>query len=292
MKPGTVWVTLIVAIFAGASCATLQAQDLAAMSDVDACSVLLSYSSTGFERGKAVLYQTYYPGPTMRDIIGGEPTSAGIRLRLKDKRNQDVTLEYKDFSAVEIPKANPNVIQFDLKVPSKKKHISIIFEALFHVGLLRPRQDPVDNRLVQALNKFINDAQAGYPYECHSRQSSADNATELADFQQKAAAWRAMNPKPPISDEVTKKRLLAEDAVEQKNLDAAAGYYRAGVALDPTWAPGWFNGALISAELKDYSTAAFDMKHYLILMPDAPDAAAAKEKSLLWEAKAEQARGH
>lgn len=43
------------------------------------------------------------------------------------------------------------------------------------------------------------------------------------------AAWQAMNPTPPVSDEVTKKRLLPEDAVQQKNFDAAAGYYRAAV---------------------------------------------------------------
>ena len=114
-------------------------------------------------------------------------------------------------------------------------------------------------------------------------------AKGLADFQQKAAAWRAMNPKPPVSDEVTKKRLLAEDAVQEKNFAAAGDYYRAGSTIDPTWAPGWYNAAVISAELKNYSAAANYMKHYLILLPDAPDAAVAKEKVLLWEAKAEQA---
>jgi hypothetical protein len=31
------------------------------------------------------------------------------------------------------------------------------------------------------------------------------------------------------------------------------------------------------------------MKHYLILQPEAPDAPAAKEKLLLWQAKAEEA---
>jgi hypothetical protein len=33
------------------------------------------------------------------------------------------------------------------------------------------------------------------------------------------------------------------------------------------------------------------MKHYLILLPDAPDAAAAKEEFLLWGVKAEEASG-
>jgi hypothetical protein len=46
---------------------------------------------------------------------------------------------------------------------------------------------------------------------------------------------------------------------------------------------------LIYAEQQDYFDAAFYMKHYLILLPDATDAQAAKEKLLLWEAKAEEA---
>jgi len=88
-----------------------------------------------------------------------------------------------------------------------------------------------------------------------------------------------------LSDEVIKKRLLAEDAIEHKNLQGALSYYEAGVALDPAWAQGWYNAALIYAEQQDYFDAAFYMKHYLILLPDAPDATAAKEKLLLWRPK-------
>ena len=147
----------------------------------------------------------------------------------------------------------------------------------------------------QVLRKFVSDAHAGHPYDCHevtpaeaASLAATKVATELAEFQQKAATWRMMNPKPPVSDEVTKKRLLAEDAIQEKNFAAAGDYYKTGIAIDPTWAAGWYNTALISAELKDYFEAANDMKHYLILVPDAPDAAAVKGKLLLWEAKAEQ----
>jgi hypothetical protein len=48
---------------------------------------------------------------------------------------------------------------------------------------------------------------------------------------------------------------------------------------------------LIYADQQDYFDAAFYMRHYLILLPDAPDSAAAKEKLLLWDAKAEEANG-
>ncbi|HEY6252034.1 MAG TPA: tetratricopeptide repeat protein [Candidatus Angelobacter sp.] len=141
--------------------------------------------------------------------------------------------------------------------------------------------------LYLALKHLAEAAHNGLLCDCTGNVVDFHKA-ELDTFAQKAAAWRGLASKPPLSDEVTKKRLLAEDAVQQKDLAAAEDYYRAGVAIDPTWAAGWYNAALISAELKNYSAAAFDMKHYLMLLPDAPDAAAAKDKILLWEAKAEQ----
>jgi tetratricopeptide (TPR) repeat protein len=118
-----------------------------------------------------------------------------------------------------------------------------------------------------------------------------DSKARLDAFAQTTAAWRALNPKPPLSDEVEKKRLLAEDDVSNKDLAAAVEDYEAGIKLDPTWAQGWFNSALLYAEQQDYEHAAFNMKHYLILLPDAPDAAVAKDKVLLWEARAEKAAG-
>jgi regulator of sirC expression with transglutaminase-like and TPR domain len=99
------------------------------------------------------------------------------------------------------------------------------------------------------------------------------------------ADWRKLYVKPPLSDEVTRLRLLAEDATEHKKMSDALEDYLAGVDADPTWAQGWFKAALLYAEQQDYDDAVFSMKHYLILLPDAPDAAAAKEKLLSWVTK-------
>lgn len=280
MQIRTIRVILIGAILAGGSCATLHAQG-ATMADGDACTVLLSYLSGGFLRGKALLINNNR-GPN-GEIIGGETTPSGIRFRLKS-REQEVSLDYKDVSTVE--KYENDAIGF--KFPTRKNY-GMLIEFLSLSTFWGAAKGEVDDRLLQALNKFVGDAHTGYPYDCHSALSRADAAKVLADFQQKTADWRAMNPKPPVSDEVTKKRLLAEDAFEQKNFGAALEYYRSGITIDPTWAPGWYNAALISAELKNYSAAANYMKHYLILLPDASDAAAAKEKVLLWEAKSEEA---
>jgi hypothetical protein len=214
-------------------------------------------------------------------LVLDSSTPSGIRFHLEHSREQDKLFEYKDFSEFEQNFAYGHQnLPFIKSKPAMPDRDGITFE---HI---------LDNRLVQALNKFVLDANAGHPYECRAAlppaQAAAEAIRELADFQQKAAARRAMNPKPQISDEVIKKRLLAEGAVQQKNFSAAADYYRAGVTIDPSWAPGWYNAALISAGLKDYAAAALEMKHYLILLPEASDAAAAKEQALLWQAKAEQ----
>lgn len=139
--------------------------------------------------------------------------------------------------------------------------------------------------LIYAFKSLVSLANAHQFFDCsHHRMP-------LEEFTAQTAAWRALAAKPPVSDEVTKKRLLAEDAYEHKDFSAALEYYEAGTALDPTWAWGWFNAAILYGEMGQYNDAADCMKRYLILLPDANDAAAAKEKLLLWEAKAEEAGG-
>jgi len=123
----------------------------------------------------------------------------------------------------------------------------------------------------------------------HMLPWSASPAEESANFQQKADAWRALATKPEVSEEVYKDRLLAEDALKSRDLSGAATHYEAGVASDPTWAQGWYNVALVYAELNDYLDAADCMKRYIILLPNAPDARAAKDNIILWEAKASSA---
>jgi regulator of sirC expression with transglutaminase-like and TPR domain len=65
-------------------------------------------------------------------------------------------------------------------------------------------------------------------------------------------------------------------------------YYEAGLALYPTWPEGHFNAALIAAELGDYTDAAEHMQSYLELLPNAPDAHAARDQLDLWQLKAKE----
>jgi len=115
-----------------------------------------------------------------------------------------------------------------------------------------------------------------------------DQGRIWTEFQKRAAAWRVLTAKPPISDDVKQRRLLAEDAYQQKQFDTAAAEYEAGLEIDPLWVQGHFNAAVIYGELKDYDDAVWHMRCYLELMPNAPDAQAARDQMLLWQAKLEQ----
>ena len=136
--------------------------------------------------------------------------------------------------------------------------------------------------LVGALNFLITSAHQGEGVDC---KTALDDQAQLDSFAQLTVGWRALYLKPPLPDEVMKLRLLAVDAVKRKNLSDALEDYLEGVDTDPTWAEGWFNAALVYGEQQDYDDAIYSMRHYLILLPDAPDAATAKEKLLLWKAK-------
>lgn len=112
--------------------------------------------------------------------------------------------------------------------------------------------------------------------------------TASSDFHQEAAAWRALPSKPPVPEEVRVQRLLAESAVREKNLQKALNEYETGLGFYPTWPQGYFNAALIAAELGFYADAVEHMQSYLELVPDAPDAQSARDQIVIWRDKAGQ----
>jgi tetratricopeptide (TPR) repeat protein len=107
-------------------------------------------------------------------------------------------------------------------------------------------------------------------------------------FTQQAAAWRALPSKPPIPEKVREQRLLAENAFREKQLEEALIHYETGLEIYPTWPQGYFNAALIAAELGFYAQAVEHMRAYLELVPDAADAQSARDQIDLWQFKAKQ----
>lgn len=124
----------------------------------------------------------------------------------------------------------------------------------------------------------------------YSPEAVQHRDSEWAQFQQQARTWRHAGAKvPDFSDDARREKLLAEDAISEKNFESAVRHYEAGLRVQPLWPEAWFNLGLIYGEMKDYVEAADRMKHYLELMPDATNAQEAKDKVLLWEAKEKEA---
>lgn len=142
--------------------------------------------------------------------------------------------------------------------------------------LLRWKDERDAQRFAEALNRMVYEAHAGKP-----------GADDFASFAAAAKAWRenpGSRPKPPEGWE--RYRVLAEQSIREKEFVAALENYEMGLESFPTWPEGWYNAALLYAELGEYGYAADRMRRYLELMPDAPDAQAAREKIIIWEDKA------
>ena len=122
------------------------------------------------------------------------------------------------------------------------------------------------------------------------REFAIDSDSPLRNFPQRAAAWRALATKPPLPEEVRVQRLLAENAVKEKKPAEALSRYETGLELYPTWPQGYFNAALIAAELGYFPEAVEHMQAYLELIPDAPDAQSARDQIAIWQYKAKGTR--
>lgn len=112
---------------------------------------------------------------------------------------------------------------------------------------------------------------------------------EAKDFEAKAAAWRAANPKPALSEEGNKQRILAENATRENDPARALEHFELALETDPTWPAGNLNAALILAGMEEYGSAVRYLKRFLLLEPDGRDSAAAREKLVIWEDKASRA---
>lgn len=122
------------------------------------------------------------------------------------------------------------------------------------------------------------------------RAFAKDTEAPLRSFTQQAAAWRALPSKPAIPEEIRLQRMLAEDAVKQSKPGEALSRYETGLELYPTWPQGRFNAALIAAELGFYTDAVEHMQAYLELVPEAPDAQAARDQIAMWQFRAKEAK--
>ena len=129
----------------------------------------------------------------------------------------------------------------------------------------------------------------------------------MRDEQQFMAAWAGLQRPPPPLDPLTDiafqeaLRRAAAEAVDRSEdnrrtqvqvealiganrVDAALAAYRSALDVSPGWASGHYNAALIAGQLENYALAITEMRRYLYLAPNAPDARAAQDQIYRWEA--------
>jgi len=105
-------------------------------------------------------------------------------------------------------------------------------------------------------------------------------------FKEKVRKWQALSPKPPLPEEARRFRVLADDAVANKEFEKAANYYEQGLVIDSMWPAGQYNAAMIYNELHIYYLAAMHMKRYLALKPE--DAKKYQDQIYIWEEKVKE----
>jgi hypothetical protein len=116
----------------------------------------------------------------------------------------------------------------------------------------------------------------------------AKMAGALEEFKPKAAAWRQLAAKPEMPEEAHRHQVLAENAFQAKDVGKAISEYEAALHVFPYWPEGHYNLAMLGSEIggrPGYDIAVYNMKLYLELMPDAPDARVAKDSIIIWEDK-------
>jgi len=122
------------------------------------------------------------------------------------------------------------------------------------------------------------------------KSAGAGSGESDIQFEIMARNYRSADPKPGIPEEVRKYQVQADFAINLKRYLDAARFYAEGIKVAPWWATGRFNRALLLAEAGQFREAASEMKRFLVLAPDSPDARVAQDRIYQWEAAAQLRR--
>jgi tetratricopeptide (TPR) repeat protein len=112
----------------------------------------------------------------------------------------------------------------------------------------------------------------------------ANNPENMVKFEGEALKYRAMNPKPELPEDARRFRVQAEGSVAAKRFLEAAEKYGKAIEIAPWWPEAHFNRAVVLAELQNFDSAMAEMKRYLLLKPEAPDARQAQDFIYAWQA--------
>lgn len=184
----------------------------------------------------------------------------------------------------------------DLKKDAKYQHGNVVGEAVFAAvdqcitksGLIETRTKLSNQRYARLMTNGGKQATDGNTVKALDTYGQAYGSAmtpeqSLDAIKAMALLIQADPSKPVLPEEARKLKVQAEGAVREKKFKEAADLYAEALNATPWWPEGHFNRALVLGETGDYVMAMREMKHYLQLAPDAPNARAAQDKIYDWE---------
>ena len=110
-------------------------------------------------------------------------------------------------------------------------------------------------------------------------------ATRYQKFLGLCGTYLAAKTTAPVPEEARQHRLLSQDAASRNDTDKALDESDKAVDAAPCWAQGRYDAALLEAQVGYYPVAVQNMKKYLLLYPDAPNAQAVRDQILIWNGR-------
>jgi hypothetical protein len=95
-----------------------------------------------------------------------------------------------------------------------------------------------------------------------------------------------MAVKPQLPEDARRFAVQAQGAISDNDFTTAADYFQKALDVAPWWPEGHYQRAILLSGADDYGGAIAEMKRYLMLAPNAPNARAAQDKIYDWERKA------
>jgi tetratricopeptide (TPR) repeat protein len=159
---------------------------------------------------------------------------------------------------------------------------------------LEPNIGFVQERFTHGNEKHMQRFRAALDYLAAAarQQVKTQYDAQYQQFETQLKPWREAALKPAMPEAAREHQVLAEYAFKEKDEEKAIREYMAALAIYPTWPEGQFNLATLAGEKKYYELAVMHMKEYLELVPDSPDAQAAKDSIIIWRDKLSTLMAH
>jgi len=210
-----------------------------------------------FSVSKVPAYRNLSTGIVIKKITNGEVTNDYLRFTSTDKKDT-ISIYFKD------------IINHQISYFVK------ITEGGFYMPYVR-----VKDHLMTCGGKEAADLifYMQHQYAVKYYQEDLENFNSLAQKYLESS-------EKPVMEEDQRKLFVQGNAMNTK-LDYAEAliYYDKAISLNPVSYPeGYYNYALIASLAEKYELAILNMKKYLLLMPNAQDSIAARDKIYEWEA--------